>query len=67
MDGYKNFLIAAAPYIIGFFVVVLILIIILKIALYFREKKLSSKPQEFNRFDLDDFNDNTSEKINDDT
>lgn len=48
-----NFLLSAAPYIIVFFVVILAFIAVLKIVLYHREKKLSSKPQNINRFDID--------------
>lgn len=52
-QGLANFLWSAAPYIVGFFVVIFIVIAILKISLHIREKKLSQKPQNINRFDLD--------------
>lgn len=61
MDEYTGFLYAAAPFFVGFLIFVGIAILVLKIAINAREKKLSSKPQQFNRFDLDneaDSNDN---------
>lgn len=49
-----GFLLSAAPYIICFFVFVLIAIIVFKILINHREKKLSNQPQKLNRFDLDE-------------
>ncbi len=49
-----EFLLSAAPFIIGFFAIILIAIIVLKILINRREKKLTSQPQKINRFDLED-------------
>lgn len=51
MESYRNFLWAAAPYILLFFAFLGLVIIILKVILHHREKKLTSKPQDTSRFD----------------
>lgn len=47
-----DFLLNAAPYILIFFGVILTFIIVMKVAIYRREKSLSNKPQDMSRFDL---------------
>lgn len=70
MQDYLNFLISVVPYLIAFFSIVIAAIIILKIAIYVREKKLSKQPCEsFNRFDLpeDEEESNKAEEQKDDS
>lgn len=56
-----DFLIAAAPYYLIFFALILLSIIVFKILINRKEKRLAAKPQE-NRFDLEDFEDKENDR-----
>lgn len=51
MEAYREFLFVALPYALIFIGVLVLAIIILKIILYRREKKQTSKPQDSSRYE----------------